>query len=57
LQLSPLWTKAFPKLKLGEALNITTCSCEVFQQLSQMLDTIERFVNLAGIGLGVDGWN
>src|ERR671915_496152 len=47
------WTKAFPKLKRGEALDVTTCSPEARQQLAQTLDTIERFVNLAGMALGL----
>jgi hypothetical protein len=47
------WTRAFPKLKRGETLDVTTCPPEVRQQLAQTLDTIERFVNLAGIALGL----
>ena len=47
------WSKAFPKLKRGEALDVTTCSPEDRQHLAQTLDTIERFVNLAGIALGL----
>ena len=46
------WTKAVPKLKRGETLDPTTCSPEARQQLAQTLDTIERFVNLAGMALG-----
>jgi hypothetical protein len=47
------WTQAVPKLKRGETLDPTTCSPEARQQLAQTLDTIERFVNLAGMALGL----
>ena len=47
------WSKAFPKLKRGESLDVTTCSPEDRQHLAQTLDTIERFVNLAGMALGL----
>jgi hypothetical protein len=47
------WTRAFPKLKRGDTLDVTTCTPEVCQQLAQTLDTMERFVNLAGIALGL----
>jgi hypothetical protein len=47
------WTKAFPKLKRGDTFDITTCSSEARQHLAQTLETIERFVNLAGIALGL----
>jgi hypothetical protein len=47
------WTRAFPKLKRGDTLDVTTCTPEDRQQLAQTLDTIERFVNLAGIALGL----
>jgi hypothetical protein len=47
------WTKAVPKLKRGETLDATTCSPEARQQMAQTLDTIERFVNLAGMVLGL----
>ncbi len=47
------WTKAVPKLKRGETLDATTCSPEARQQMAQTLDTIERFVHLAGMVLGL----
>lgn len=47
------WTRAFPKLKRGQTLDVTTCSPETRQQLAQTLETIERFVNLAAIALGL----
>jgi hypothetical protein len=47
------WTQAFPKLKRGDTFDITTCSSEARQHLAQTLETIERFVNLAGIALGL----
>jgi hypothetical protein len=47
------WTKAVPKLKRGETLDARTCSPEARQQMAQTLDTIERFVNLAGMALGL----
>jgi hypothetical protein len=47
------WSKAFPKLKRGQALDVTMCPPETRQKLAQTLDTIERFVNLAGIALGL----
>lgn len=47
------WTRAFPKLKRGESLDLTACTPEAREQLAQTLDTIERFVNLAGIALGL----
>jgi hypothetical protein len=47
------WTKAFPKLKRGETLDVTTCPPEARPHLAQTLETIERFVNLAGIALGL----
>ena len=47
------WTRAFPKLKRGETLDVATCTPETRQQLSRTLDAIERFVNLAGMALGL----
>jgi hypothetical protein len=47
------WTRAFPKLKRGQTLDVTTCSPEARRQLAQTLDTIERFVNLAAMALGL----
>jgi hypothetical protein len=47
------WTRAFPKLKRGQPLDVTTGSPEARQQLAQTLDTIERFVNLAAMALGL----
>lgn len=47
------WSRAFPKLKRGQTLDVTTCSSETQQQLVQTLDAIERFVNLAAIALGL----
>ena len=47
------WSKAFPKLKRGQTLDVTMCSPETREKLAQTLDTIERFVNLAGIALGL----
>ena len=47
------WTRAFPKLKRGETLDVMTCPPEARQQLAQTLDTIERFVNLAAMALGL----
>ena len=47
------WTRAFPKLKRGQTLDVTTCSPEARRPLAQTLDTIERFVNLAAMALGL----
>jgi hypothetical protein len=47
------WTQAFPKRKRGETLDVTICPPEARQHLAQTLETIERFVNLAGIALGL----
>ena len=47
------WSRAFPKLKRGQTFDATTCSPQARQQLTQTLDTIERFVNLAAMALGL----
>jgi hypothetical protein len=47
------WSRALPKLKRGQTLDATTCSPQARQQLAQTLDTIERFVNLAAMALGL----
>lgn len=47
------WSRALPKLKRSQRLDVTMCSPETQQQLVQTLDTIERLVNLAAIALGL----
>lgn len=47
------WTKACPKLKRGEKIDYSNLSEEALNKLNITIEAIERFVNLAGIALGI----
>ncbi|MBU1486970.1 hypothetical protein KKH56_02820 [bacterium] len=47
------WTKAFPKLKRGEKLTLSSFSESEQKKVRRTVEAIERFVNLAGIALGL----
>lgn len=47
------WTKAFPKLKRGETLDEATLSPAERHRFDRTVEAIERFVNVAGIALGM----
>lgn len=47
------WTRAFPKLKKGQRLDVSKLPEEAKEKFVQTLDAIERFVNLSAIALGL----
>lgn len=47
------WTKSFPRLKRRETLNSAHLSARARHQFDQTVEAIERFVNLAGMALGI----
>ncbi len=47
------WAKALPKLKRGKTLDYSKLDEKVQESIDRTLDAIERFINLAGIALGV----
>ena len=47
------WTKAFPKLTGGETLDFSAMNKPDQKKMRLAVEAIERFVNLAGIALGI----
>lgn len=47
------WTKSFPKLKRGQKLDVSKLPGETKGKFAGTVDTIERFVNLSVIALGL----
>ena len=47
------WTKAFPRLKRGQSLDVTKLGKAAKLKMDRVIEAVERFVNLAAITLGL----